>query len=109
MFKLSKKPEFTHDVAVNVPVDGGHEEQSVKARYRVISDDEAATFDAGTTEGLTKFLKRVVVRIDDVVDDAGKPITWSEELFEQLLGLAYVRLGLWQGYLKGIVGAHLGN
>lgn len=109
MFKLSDKPEFTHDVAINVPVDGGHEEQTLKARFRVISDDEAAGFDATTTDGLTRFLRRVVVRIDDVVDEAGKPIAWSEKMFEQLLGIAYVRMGLWQGYLKGIVGGRLGN
>lgn len=109
MFKLLEDPQFTHDAAISVPVDGGHEEQTLKARFRVISDDEAAEFDATTTDGLTQFLRRVVVRIDDVVDEAGEQIVWSEQLYEQLLGIAYVRLGLWQGYLKGIVGARLGN
>ncbi|WP_102226922.1 hypothetical protein [Acidimangrovimonas sediminis] len=109
MFKLAKEPQFTHDVPVQVPVDGGHEAQTLKARFRVIADDAAEEFDVSTTDGLKDFLRAAVVRIDDIVDEANDPVVWSADLFEELLNLAYVRIGLWNGYIKGLVGARLGN
>lgn len=109
MFKVITHPEFTHDVPVQVPVDGGHAEQLLRTRFRALPDGEAEGFDLRTVQGSKDFLKRVVLRFEDLADVAGKPLTYDEALRDGLLEHAFVRNGLVQGYVAALTKARLGN
>ncbi len=109
MFKITANPEFTHLVTVMVPQDEGHVEQPFKGRFKVLPDGEAEEFDVASKDGLKDFLRAVWIGVEDVVDDAGKTLSWSTELREQLLGLPYVRIALLRTYMAALTKAKSGN
>ena len=47
--------------------------------------------------------------LDDMVDEQGKPLPYSDDLRDQLLELPYMRLGLLRGYQSAMIGAKAGN
>ena len=107
MFKVTSEPKFTHDVTVQVPVDGGHREETFKATYLVVGIDEMT--DMLSLDGQQKLLKRVVCQMDELEDEKGKPMPYSIELRDQLIKLPFVRAALYQTYLKAVSGAREGN
>lgn len=110
MFKLSKDPQFTHPVTVMVPKDGGgHDEQVLKTRFRVRAVDDLNQHNLGTPEGTEEFLRAIVVRFEDVVDDAGQQIPSDDALTTDLLALSYVRIAITQGYFAAVNKAKAGN
>jgi hypothetical protein len=109
LFKIVENPEFTHEVEAQVPVDGGHERQSMRVTYRVIPVEEADAADLGGREGTDALLDRIVVRIDDLVDPDGKPVEWNDRVRAQVLRLPYARLALVRGYYDGVSGARRKN
>ncbi|WPY94675.1 hypothetical protein T8T21_00690 [Limimaricola variabilis] len=109
MFKIVDRPEFTHDVPVMVPVDGGYREEKLRTRYRVVPDSEAESLVMSRTEDVKAFLRLAVVGFEDVVDDADQPIPYSDELRERLIGAPHVRLALVRGYTAAVSKARLGN
>jgi len=109
MFKIVENPEFTHVVPVPVPTDGGHREETMRVRYRVIGDDLADSFDLQDPNGVKDFLRAVIVRIDDLVGGDNKPLEWSADLRELVLGLPYARLALLRGYMTAVIKTRLGN
>ena len=92
-----------------VAVDGGHKEDTMSVRFRVLPADAAETFDLNTAEGTTDFLKEVIVSIDDVVDDNKKPLPYNDALRDRLLGLYFVRIALVNAYLRAVMKARVGN
>lgn len=110
MFKIVTEPTFTHPVTAKVPVDGGgFLEEKFKATFRVIAPDEADAFDLLTNEGSTAFLKRVVVRLDELGDAEGQPIEFSEQVFDAALKLPWARGALARTYFAAVSGAKAGN
>jgi hypothetical protein len=109
MFKMAAKPQFKREVKIDVPVDQGHEQQSVTALFNVLSVEDTSGFDLSTREGSTAFLERVVANIDGLVDDGGTPIIWGDRVQQQFFGLPYVRHGLTKSYLDAVGGARVGN
>ena len=109
MFKIVENPELTHTVGVLVPTDGGHREETMKVRYRVISDERANSYDLQDSEGMKNFLRDVIVEITDLVGGDKQPLTWSVDLREVILGLPYARLALLRGYMSAVVKTRLGN
>ncbi len=109
MFKIVSDPQFTHDVPVMVPVDGGHREDLLRTRFRQLRDDEMASADFETTEGIKSILRAAIVSFEDVVDDADKHIPMSDELREKLLAVPYIRIGLANAYGRAMAKARLGN
>jgi len=107
MFTVTTDPQFTHDVKVQVPVDGGHKEQSFKTRFRVIPIEELE--DLATIEGQTLALKRVIVSMDELEDDQKRTVSYSDEIRDQLIGVPYVRIALIRTYREGITKARPGN
>lgn len=107
MFKITTEPKFTHTVIACVPSDGGHDEQSFKATFRVLDTDKLV--DDGTVEGQIEDLRRVVVSLDDLADDQGNPVSYSDALRDQLVRLPYVRIALLNAYIRGIGKAKQGN
>jgi len=109
MFKIADEPKFTHDVTARVPVDGGFREEPFKATFRVLDPEQLDKFNLGTTDGATAFLRAVVVRLDEIGDAQGKPVEFSDEVFNQVLRLQYARVALTRAYFDGISGAKAGN
>lgn len=109
MFKVDANPKFTHDVDVKVPVDGGFETQSLKATFRVLDDDVLKAADFDTFDGQKEFLRLALVQLDDLQDEAGKPLPYNDKLRDQILGLPYARTALLRGYTEGIVPGAMGN
>ena len=107
MFKVTQDPQFTHAVKVQVPVDGGHVEQSFKTRFRVVPLEELQ--DLMTLEGQELALKRVIVDMEELVDEQKQPLEYSDELRDQLIAVPYVRAALVRTYQAGILKARTGN
>ena len=81
MLKISSCPEWTHDVTISVPVDGGFENQTCKVRYRLLDETAIEPTDATNVAVL---LRNVVVRMDDIADEEGRPLTWNDALRDRL-------------------------
>lgn len=107
MFKVVAEPQFVHTVKVRVPVDGGHEDQSFKARFRVVDMDEIAKIE--TTEGRRAAVKRIVISMEELVDSEGNPVSYSDALRDQLVQQPYVEIALYRTYLEAVTGAKTGN
>ena len=80
MFKMVENPEFTHDVPVMVPIDNGHREEKFRARFRAIPEALANELIEG--EDAKPFLRRIVVEIMDVVDEADQKVPYTEAMLE---------------------------
>ncbi len=109
MFNVAAEQTFKRTVPVQTPVDGGHRDDSVIAFYRVIPTDKVKQFDLNTEEGLRDFLKAAVVKLDDLVGADKQPVPFSDDLFEQLLGLPYLRLALMRTYFDAVAKVKAGN
>jgi hypothetical protein len=109
MFNIDENPVFTHDVIVRVPVDGGYRNEVIKATYEVIPTDEAARFDLSTEAGARAFLRRVVKKLDELVDRNRNAVPYNDEVRERVLSLPHARQALAAAYFKALEGAKLGN
>jgi hypothetical protein len=109
MFKVSREPTFTHVVSVQVPIDGGHREESFKATYRVLDTKTTNDFDLETEHGSRRFLEAAIVKLDDLIDETDRPLSYSNEVRDQLLGQPHVRAALARAYFAAIGKAKAGN
>ncbi len=111
MFKVTTNPTFTHTVDVLVPIDGGHDRQSLKVTFRVIDSDEEQDdkHDLNTIAGSIAFCRDVVVSFDDMVDGENKPLPYSDDLRDQLLKKPYIRTPIARAYYDAVTKATLGN
>lgn len=109
MFIVDPNPSFTHKVTVQVPVDGGFEEQSFKATFAVIPAEEAASYDLSDGKSTSEFLRRIVTGMDELVDKDDKPVPYNDALRDKLLGLPFMRMALSRAYFGGVAGARSGN
>lgn len=111
MFKITEHPEFTHDVPVQVPCDGGHREDMLRTRFRAISLSEGEDFDLQTKEGTTAYLQNIVVSFENLVTDETepKPIECTDAIRDQLLDQAYIRMALTTAYMRAMHKARVGN
>lgn len=107
MFKIVTEPTFTATVPVCVPVDGGHRNEDFKAKFKVVDVEELG--EASGLEGQQKLLRRVVVGVEDVRDDAGEELPFNEQLRDQLIAVPYVRAAMLQTYLAAIGKTRVGN
>ncbi|WYK06756.1 hypothetical protein DWF04_018205 [Cereibacter sphaeroides f. sp. denitrificans] len=109
MFKVVTDPRFTHPVSVLVPVDGGHAEQTFRATFRVLSSAKADSHDLSTNAGIDAFLREVVVGLEDIADEEGRPLPYSDELRSRVLDPIYVKLALLRTYTEALGKARAGN
>lgn len=107
MFKVTTEPKFTHAVTACVPTDGGHEEQSFKATFRVLDADQLS--DSNDVAGQIEDLKRVLVSMSELIDENGQPLSYSDSLRDQLIRQPYVRIALINTYVRGVTKAKSGN
>ena len=106
MLKIAKRPEWTHEVKISVPVDGGYDTQTCRVRYRLLNEDALEPTDPNNA---VQILRDVVVRIDDLADEAGEPLDWNDAVRETVFALPYAQAGLIRGYFRSVTGAREGN
>lgn len=106
MFKLELDPKWTWPVTVRVPVDGGvFEERKFRAHYRLIPDARRREIDAmPEAESIPTLLREGVVKVMDIVDEAGELLPHSPEIFEALIGVPWIRMGMLMSYLQAMAG-----
>jgi hypothetical protein len=109
MLKLAAVPKFTHEVKVQVPVDGGFEEQTFKATFKVLPADEVARRDLMSEKGMRDYLSEICVRFDDIADEGGNPVPFNDGLRERMLSVPYIRVALMKTYATALAGAKAGN
>lgn len=109
MFNVARVPRFTHDVPVMTPVDGGHTEESLKVTYNFLTTEETAVYDLNSPEGTTRFLRRAIHKLDDLVDQGGQPVAYNDGLRDQLIMMPNVRQALCKGYFDAVLAAKKGN
>lgn len=107
MFVLTDQPRFTHDVEVNTPVDGGFKKETFKATYAVIDVEEIG--DTHSLEGQKSLLQRVVVGLEDILDGNKKPVPYSDEFRDRLIGIPFIRKALLNTYLEAVINGPVGN
>lgn len=106
MLKVAKSPEWTHEITISVPVDGGHENQKCRVRYRLLDEEALDPADPNNSDTLVRAL---VVRIEDLEDDAGQPLTWNDAVRDAVFAMPWVKAGLIRGYYRSVTGAREGN
>lgn len=110
MFKVTSEPQFTHDVKVQEPVDGGFRVSTFKIRFRVIPMDKLKSDSGEEGEVAQKeSLRKVIVSMSDLIGEDDQPLQYSDELRDQLLDIAYVRLAILQTYTNAITKVRTGN
>ena len=103
-----KTPEFTHIVHVQTPVDGGHREDTFKARFKVV-DDEGQKSSVYKVSEVKDYLRGLLVGMEDLVDGQKNPIPYSDEVRDRMLALPHVRLALLKTYNEALAKARVGN
>ena len=68
MFTLQKNPVFKTTARIVVPTEEGDVEQTLGVKFRLLPDD-------ATKMEPTEFLREAVVLLDDIVDEAGIPLS----------------------------------
>lgn len=109
MFKLIKNPTFTHDVPIMVPIDGGYDERPLKVRYRALHADDLAQHDLTSIEGQEAYLRAIVAGFPAVIDDDGTALPDDPALFDQLVGMTFIRTALIRGYGEAMTKARIKN
>jgi hypothetical protein len=109
LFNVVTAPTFTRDVPVSVPSGDGYVEQSFKATFQVLSDEERDARDLSVTENVKAYLREIILHLDDLTDDEGQPVPYGPEILEQILGFGYVRIALLSTYTKAQIKAVTGN
>jgi hypothetical protein len=110
MFNIKSKPTFETTVKLPVaPAAVGEQAPSFRAKFRALSDDEFNSYDRGNVEGVKSFLRDVIVQLDDLVDDEGKPVTYTDQIRDELFSQQFMRAALMAGYFDAITGFKVGN
>lgn len=109
MLDIDFKPTFTRLVTVSIPSGASSVEQSFTATFQALDVPEFNSFDLTTVEGISKFLERVFVGADDVVDGGGNPVAFTAELRRRLIALPWARPALVTAYIRGFGQAAEGN
>lgn len=109
MFKLASDPQFTHTVPVLVPTDGGHREESIRARFRALGLDRIEELLKDNKKGVSAVLQAAIVALEDLVDEANQPVPYSDAVRDQLLNTPYARDALFRAYTAALAKARSGN
>lgn len=109
MFKLVSNRTFKRTVKISAPVDGGLKESTFGVTFKALPVSKLKEYALGDLDGQLAFLREVVVGIDDVQDESGTTLTFTDELREQLIDLPFVRVSLIASYDAGIMGAREKN
>ena len=108
MFKLATNDFYKEKVTVEIPQDlGKTAKASFIIHFRMLTRDRieelAAEMNAGTmTE--SEVLREVVVGFEDVQDEDGQPLDYSEHARDKLLNVQYVHTAVMKAFLASLAG-----
>jgi len=100
MFTIVKHPTFRTTATIQVPTDDGIVPQSINVRFRIGADDD----DVVEGYGLP-FLRAIILSLDDLVDETGSPVPYSDAIRDELLSRPFVRTGILRAYFDALSGA----
>jgi hypothetical protein len=106
MLKITARPQWTHNVTISVPVNGGFENQDCRVTYGLFDED---SIEPTATPDPMVLLRGMVIRIDELADDDGKPLEWNDQVRDLVFKLPFVQTGLIRGYYRSVTGAREGN
>lgn len=110
MFKITPKPTFTHTVPIMVPVNDGHDEQSLDITFRVLGLKQLAELEPGfDAQRQRAYCDAVVQTFSGLVDDAGKDVPCDASLRERLLDTPYVQIAIMRHYSEAMSKAKTKN
>lgn len=109
MFKVTADPTFTREVKVQVPTGEGFEEQTFKATFRAIDDEEAEGISFLKVSAVKAHLRKIIVSFDDLCDEAGNAVAYSDAIREDMIKRAYVRIALLEKYASALTQERVGN
>lgn len=109
MLKIVKNPEFTANVKVQVPAEGGHLDASFTARFKALTISEAEAFDMMSIAGTNDWLRTILIGWEGVVAENGDPVSFSNAVRDELLDVPFIRMALIQTYNAAMMGARRGN
>ncbi len=109
MLNIDLHPTFTRIATFRVPSGAGFVEQTAGVTFAALTIDEFTAFDLGVPAELRKFLERVVQGMDDLVDSAGDPVTYTADLRDRIISQDWGRQGLVRAYVEGRSRAGEGN
>lgn len=102
MLRLAE-PDGVYEVPVTiaVPADGGPEERTFTAHFRLASPEAANT---AMQQGDAAYLKLVLVGWSGVSDHDGAPVEFSAENLDRLAGIPYFSLGVSRAFERFALG-----
>lgn len=113
MFILQTEPRWTWPVVVRVPnvttqACGAHDagavtESRFSAVWRLLPAAEREELGA-TEPGTDELLRRSIVELREIQDEAGQPVPHSEQLVDALIAIPWVRRGLIAAYAEALAG-----
>lgn len=109
MLKVVKNPEFTATVKVLVPAEGGHSDASFTARFKALTVSQAEAFNMMSVDGTNDWLRTILIGWEGVVDDDGEPVTFNNQVRDELLDVPFIRMAVIQSYNAAMMGAKRGN
>jgi hypothetical protein len=109
VFKVLEKPTFTRPVKVQVPKGDGVEEQVFNATFAALDENEMDGLSMANTDGTKDFLRRAVLSMDDLADESGEAIPYTDEIREAVLARPDARIALMAAYHNGMMGLLPGN
>ncbi|WP_305970449.1 MULTISPECIES: hypothetical protein [unclassified Mameliella] len=101
-FRIAEERVFTRTVQT---ADG----QDFRAEFVILPDDEMGEVSAEGVEGEKAVMRKIVRRLDDIEGEDKKPILYSPELLERVIGFADLRIALLRAYNEGRIEARRGN
>lgn len=104
--KILPRPTFRHKITARVPIDGGYRDETFTVKYQLASRPDA---DLSTDPMRDDFLSDVVMECEDLVDENGQPLPWSDDVRAAVFGLPWARLAILSGYFTAVTGARVKN
>ncbi len=109
-FTVREQHFFKHKVDVRVPVDGGFRTETFTAHFKALPKEEALALVLEAQEnGDAHLLREILVGFEDIKDEDGNAVEYSEESRDTLLNIPYVSIPLIQAYHKATVGIRIKN
>lgn len=124
-FVVTKEKVVLWPVSVRVPVDGGGVTvQTFKAKFSIIDktrveelteearanlDRRSQGVDGGETGVDVLVLREAIKDMLELVDEDKQPVAYSDDIRDALIGIPYVRLGLWDAYVAASQGRKTKN
>lgn len=104
--KIVPRPKFSHKITARVPIDGGYRDEAFRVQFQLASNAEA---DLSSDALKDDFLRDIVIEIEDLVDEQGSSLPWSDAVRDAVFALPWARIAILTGYFTAVTGARAGN